>query len=81
VLAGIIGWVGLVIPHISRMIVGPDNKRLIPVCALIGAAYLLAVDNVSRLAFNVEIPIGITTSLIGIPFFVILLRQAKRGWN
>ncbi|MCL2025467.1 MAG: iron ABC transporter permease [Leptospirales bacterium] len=81
VLAGIIGWVGLVIPHVSRMIVGPDNKRLIPVCALIGASYLLAVDNVSRLAFDVEIPIGITTSLIGIPFFVILLRQAKRGWS
>jgi len=81
VLAGMIGWVGLIIPHITRMLVGPNNKVLIPASALIGAIYLIVVDDVSRMLFNVEIPIGITTSLIGIPFFAIILRKAKKGWN
>ena len=81
VLAGIIGWVGLIIPHAARMIVGPDNKVLVPASAFIGAIYLVVVDDVSRMLFNVEIPIGITTSLIGIPFFAIILRKAKKGWN
>ncbi len=81
VIAGMIGWVGLIIPHITRMLVGPNNKVLIPASALIGAIYLLLVDDVSRMLFNVEIPIGISTSLIGIPFFAIILRKAKRGWN
>jgi len=81
VLAGMIGWVGLIIPHITRMLVGPDNKILIPASALIGAIYLIVVDDISRMLFNVEIPIGITTSLVGIPFFAIILRKAKKGWN
>ena len=81
VLAGMIGWVGLIIPHIARMLVGPDNKVLIPASALIGATYLVVVDDVSRVLFNVEIPIGISTSLIGIPFFAIILRKARKGWN
>lgn len=81
VIAGMIGWVGLIIPHIARMLVGPDNKILIPASAFIGAVYLIIVDDISRMLFNVEIPIGITTSLIGIPFFVIILRKAKKGWE
>jgi len=81
VLAGMIGWVGLIIPHIARMLVGPDNKILVPASALIGAIYLIVVDDISRMIFTVEIPIGITTALIGIPFFVIILRKAKKGWN
>jgi len=81
VLAGMIGWVGLIIPHVTRMLVGPNNKVLIPASALIGAIYLIVVDDVSRMLFNVEIPIGITTSLIGIPFFAIILRKAKKGWG
>lgn len=81
VVAGMIGWVGLIIPHIARMLVGPDNKILVPASALIGAIYLIVVDDVSRMLFNVEIPIGITTSLIGIPFFAIILRKANKGWN
>jgi iron complex transport system permease protein len=80
VMAGMIGWVGLIIPHIARMVVGPDNKLLIPASALIGALYLVVVDDVSRLIFNVEIPIGITTSLVGIPFFAIILKKTRRGW-
>jgi iron complex transport system permease protein len=80
VMAGMIGWVGLIIPHITRMLVGPDNKILIPASVLIGALYLVVVDDVSRLIFNVEIPIGITTSLVGIPFFAIILKKTRRGW-
>lgn len=80
VMAGMIGWVGLIIPHISRMLVGPDNKVLVLASALIGALYLVIVDDVSRLLFNVEVPIGIATSLVGIPFFAIILRRTRRGW-
>lgn len=81
VMAGMIGWVGLVIPHISRMLVGPNNKILVPVSALIGAIFLIIVDDVSRMLFMVEIPIGITTSLVGIPFFILILRKARKGWS
>ncbi len=81
VIGGMIGWVGLIIPHICRMIVGPDNRLLLPAAALIGAVYLLVVDNVSRLAFSFEIPTGIVTSLIGIPFFVLVLNNAHRSWR
>ncbi|BCS89927.1 FecCD family ABC transporter permease [Pseudodesulfovibrio sediminis] len=81
VIGGIIGWVGLVIPHMSRMIVGPDNRFLLPCSALIGALFLLVVDNVSRQMFTVEIPLGILTSLLGIPAFVCVLRGARKGWS
>lgn len=81
VLGGIIGWVGLLIPHIARMLVGPDNRILIPAAALIGAVYLLIADDAARLLFPVEIPIGILTSLAGIPFFAFVLRKARKGWS
>ncbi|MDX9745708.1 MAG: iron ABC transporter permease [Syntrophales bacterium] len=81
VIAGMIGWVGLIIPHITRMLVGPDNRVLIPSSILIGAIYLLLVDNLCRLLFETEIPIGIVTSLVGIPFFVFVMRRARRGWG
>ena len=81
VLGGIIGWVGLLIPHIARMLVGPDNRILLPAAAMIGAVYLLLADNIARLLFSVEIPIGILTSLIGIPFFAFVLRNARSGWD
>ena len=81
VMAGIIGWVGLVVPHITRMLVGPDNRVLIPTAALIGAVYLLAMDDLSRLLFSVEIPLGILTALFGIPFFVLVLKNARKGWG
>jgi len=79
-LAGTIGWVGLVIPHIGRALVGPDHKRLIPVSILIGAAFLLLIDDIARSALNAEIPIGILTSIIGAPFFIYLLNKGGRGW-
>ena len=81
VLGGMIGWVGLLIPHIARILVGPDNRILLPATALIGATYLLIADNIARLLFSVEIPIGILTSLVGIPFFALVLRRTKKGWN
>jgi iron complex transport system permease protein len=78
---GIIGWVGLVIPHLCRMIVGPDHKRLIPATMLVGAAYLMIIDNICRLVSAAEIPIGILTAVIGAPIFAYLLRKTKGGWN
>ncbi len=77
--SGIIGWVGLVIPHIGRMLVGPDHKILLPVSMLIGAGYLLAIDNIARAVTAVEIPLGILTAIIGAPFFAFLLRRTQGG--
>lgn len=79
-IGGIIGWIGLVIPHIGRILVGPDNKRLLPVVTLIGAAYLVAVDTIARTAMETEIPIGILTALVGAPIFAYLLRKNRSGW-
>lgn len=81
VLGGMIGWVGLIVPHVARMLVGPDNRLLLPVGALLGALYLVFVDDLSRLVFSVEIPLGIVTSLVGIPFFGLVLKNAKKGWG
>ncbi|CAJ61070.1 MULTISPECIES: FecCD family ABC transporter permease [Frankia] len=78
--AGIIGWVGLVVPHLARFTVGPSFNRLLPVTALIGAGYLLAVDDVARTASSLDLPLGILTALIGAPFFVALLAKAGRQW-
>lgn len=80
VVAGMIGWVGLIIPHIARFLVGADNRILLPMCALLGATFLIIVDTVCRISMSVEIPIGIATSLIGIPIFILALRNAKKGF-
>ena len=72
-ISGVIGWVGLVIPHFCRMIFGYDFRRLIPTNMLFGATFLIVVDNVARLATTAEIPIGILTSFIGAPIFVYLI--------
>ncbi len=73
-IAGIIGWVGLVIPHLCRMLVGADHRRLLPASALLGSAYLLGVDDVARCLTSQEIPLGIVTAIIGAPFFAYLLK-------
>ncbi len=78
-MGGIIGWVGLVIPHLARIIVGPNYKILIPVSIIFGATYLLFVDDIARTLFAIEIPIGILTALIGAPFFICLLLKTKGG--
>ena len=80
-LAGVVGWVGLVIPHIARMLVGPGFGRLLPVSAALGAGYLLVVDTLARTIGQVEVPLGILTAVIGAPFFVWLLASGRRGWS
>jgi iron complex transport system permease protein len=77
---GIIGWVGLIIPHIARIITGPNYSRLLPASMLLGALYLLLIDNIARLAYAAEIPIGILTSIIGAPFFVYILLKGRKSW-
>jgi len=79
-ISGTIGWIGLIIPHIGRMLVGPDHKRLIPVAMLLGAIFLLLVDDIARTLAQVEIPIGILTAIMGVPFFLYLLTHGRRGW-
>lgn len=80
IMAGIIGWIGLIIPHIARLLFGADNKVILPSSALLGAIFLLIVDNTSRMIFSFEIPIGIVTAIIGIPIFILVLKNAKRGF-
>ena len=77
--AGMIGWVGLVIPHITRMVTGPDSRLTIPSSILLGSAFLTAVDTVARTVSFQEIPIGILTSFIGAPFFLyLIIREGRR---
>ena len=78
-LSGIVGWVGLVIPHIGRMLVGNDNRKLLPVSMAIGGAFMVIIDTVSRVITEAEIPLGILTSLVGAPFFVFLLKKTRGG--
>lgn len=75
---GMIGWVGLVIPHFCRMLVGADYRKLIPAAMLMGASFLLLVDDIARLATTAEIPIGILTAFVGAPFFLYLITRKKR---
>ncbi len=77
---GIIGWVGLVIPHIARMLFGADHRVVLPASISLGSAYLLAVDDLARSATTVEIPLSIVTAIIGAPFFAYLLRRTRGAW-
>ena len=76
--AGIIGWVGIVVPHAARMLVGHDHRHLLPASALLGAAYLCVVDTLARSATSTEIPLGVLTAVIGAPFVAALLRKRQR---
>ncbi|ACM29930.1 iron ABC transporter permease [Agrobacterium rhizogenes] len=77
--SGIIGWVGLIVPHIARMLVGSDHRAMMPASLIIGALYLLVIDDIARTATGTEIPLGILTALIGTPIFVLVLWQTQRG--
>lgn len=77
--SGIIGWVGLIIPHVARMLVGSDNKIQLPASILLGGTYLLLVDDVARSIMAMEIPIGILTAMIGAPFFLYLIYRQRRS--
>lgn len=78
-ITGAIGWVGLIVPHLARMLVGPDYRRLLPASFFLGAAFLLAVDTISRVLFPAEVPLGVLTSLIGAPFYIHLLTRSRRS--
>ena len=80
-ISGIIGWIGMIIPHMARMVVGPDNKVLLPASLSLGASFLLLIDNISRVAISIEIPIGILTAIIGVPIFLYLLRRGYSEWS
>ncbi len=77
--SGIIGFVGLLIPHMMRALTGPDNRRLIPVSLLAGAVLLVAADTLTRAVLPAEVPIGILTALIGGPFFCYIFRKQRMG--
>lgn len=78
-IAGTIGWIGLIIPHMARFLIKSDNRQLIPYSMLLGASFLVLVDTLCRTLSGAEIPLGIMTSLIGGPFFIYLLRRYKGG--
>ena len=78
--SGIIGWVGLLVPHAARLLVGPDFGRLLPLAMLLGAGFLLAVDTLCRTVAPIELPPGVLTALIGTPIFLWLFALAKRSW-
>ena len=80
-LAGMIAWVGLIVPHIARFMVGPDNRILIPASALTGGLFLVIADDISRTAFSVEIPLGVVTDLVGIIAFMLILHRLRKGWT
>lgn len=76
--AGMVGWVGLIIPHLARFLVGPDHRGLLPASFLLGASFLLVVDDVCRSIYTTEIPISILTAIIGAPLFVYLIFRQRR---
>lgn len=80
-MCGPVGWVGLVIPHMVRVLVGPDHRIVLPASGLAGAVFLLVVDDLSRRLFQVEIPLDILTALVGVPVFVLILNSARKGWS
>src|SRR5207302_11010511 len=79
-ISGIIGWVGLLVPHAARLLVGPDFGRLLPFAMVLGAAFLIAVDALCRAATAVELPPGVVTALIGTPLFLWLFALSRRSW-
>jgi iron complex transport system permease protein len=79
--AGIIGWVGLVVPHLARSLVGPDFARLLPTAAILGGGFLLFIDTIARTAAPIEIPLGILTAVVGTPFFIWLLTSMQKTWS
>ena len=79
--SGMIGWIGLIIPHFSRILVGSNYKTMLPACSILGGLFLLIVDNFARLMSTAEVPIGILTAFIGAPFFLFLIvREGKKEW-
>ena len=80
-ISGVIGWVGLMIPHIARMLVGPNFARLLPAAMLLGASFMLLVDTLARTMARIETPLGILTAVLGAPFFLWLLARGRKSWS
>jgi iron complex transport system permease protein len=80
-ISGVIGWVGLMMPHIARMLVGPNFNRALPASMLLGSAFMLIVDTLARSLARVETPVGILTAVLGAPFFLWLLSRGRRSWG
>jgi len=80
-ISGVVGWIGLMMPHIARMLAGPNFARLLPVAMLLGAAFILLVDTLARTMARIETPIGILTAVVGAPFFLWLLARGRRTWG
>ena len=80
-IAGVVGWVGLVIPHVARLMVGPNFSRLLPVAMIIGAGYMLGIDLLARNLTTAETPLGVLTAVVGAPVFIWLLASGRRGWS
>ncbi|RWR25924.1 iron ABC transporter permease [Sinirhodobacter populi] len=79
-MAGVIGWIGLMVPHMARLITGPRFDRLLPAALLLGAAFMVLVDTAARSIALIEVPLGILTSVLGAPFFIWLLSRGRRSW-
>lgn len=79
-ICGIIGWVGMVVPHIARMLTGANYSKLVATSFFIGGIFLLLIDNIIRGVEGVELPLGVLTALVGTPVFVLLLSRVKKGW-
>ena len=80
-ISGVVGWVGLMVPHMARLLVGPRFDRLLPVSILLGVAFMVGVDTIARNAARVEIPLGVLTAIVGAPIFVWLLARGRRAWT
>ena len=80
-ISGIIGWIGLLVPHIARLLVGPDFTRLLPASLMLGGGYLVFVDTLARTIAPLEVPLGIVTAFLGAPFFLWLLASTRGGWQ
>ncbi len=80
-ISGTIGWIGLLIPHFARFLVGPDFRRLLPVSLALGAAFMLGVDTLARTLARAELPLGVLTAVVGTPVFIWLLARARRSWQ
>lgn len=80
-ISGVIGWIGLLTPHVARALVGPNFGRVLPASIMLGGGFLVGVDLIARAATTMEIPLGVLTAIIGAPFFLYLLATAARGWR
>jgi len=80
--SGVVGWIGLVVPHCARMLVGPDHRRLLPTAALLGALFVLGLDDFTRAVLRAEIPVGVLSALVGTPLVCFLLWKSQgKGWG